>query len=151
MKGVVIDRALPSNILDLYALFKAAVKEGAYRHQPPTDEQLKSYYFALLEELAHPRNLVYLARKGRQHLGFIQAQLVLSPWGGTHICFIKMHYVLPKKRKLGIGKKLLSRLSSDCKAMGVSTLELMCHDEMAGYWSKQKAKKVLNLMVLEAE
>ena len=151
MKGVIVERALTSNVLDIYALFKEGVKENLFDYQNPTPEQAKNYYFQLLRELSSPVNLFYIARRGRQYLGYIHGVLALRPYEQTnHLCFVNPLFVTAKKRKLGIGKKLTDRLKEDCRKMGVSRIELLCHDKMIDYWVKNKAQKVMNLMILEA-
>lgn len=147
-----IERAVPSNILDIYALAKAAVKEGAYNYPFPNEQQLKSYYFTLLEELANPRELFFIARKGRQYLGFVHATLVQRPWGDSMVMFVKMNYVIGKKRKLGIGKQLADRMLEEGKRLGITKFEFMCNDEMLEFWSKKRgAKKLMNYMVVTHE
>jgi predicted GNAT family acetyltransferase len=152
MIGVKIEKAMPSNLIDVYDLFKKAAKEGLFVYPQPTEEQIKEYYFMLLQELADPRTLVYIARKGKQFLGYVHGHIIQRPWGSPYMVFIKMCFVIDKKRKLGVSKDLVDKLVEDCKKMGVTTFEFMANDEMCDYWSKKrKARKVLNYMVVEAK
>lgn len=146
MKGVVIERAKPSNVLDIYALFKSSVKDGVWAAQTPNQEETKNYYFKILEESMLPTEFIFLARRGKAYWGYLQAQLCPGPWGRKPVMFIKMLYVVPKKRKLGIGKKLIGHLKNSCSQMGIDSIELMCQDENVEYYKKHGGEKRVNLI-----
>lgn len=150
MKGVKIERAYPNNFIDVYALFKAMVKEGNYIYPQPTDAQIKDFCFRLLTILAEPNNLIYVARKGRQYLGFIYGMVVPRDFGPAYTGYVRMVYTDKKKRSLGVGKALADTLSDAFKELGIKTVEFSCHDDLQAYWSKKRgAKKVLNLMAVD--
>jgi GNAT superfamily N-acetyltransferase len=151
MKGVNIIRAQPSNTIDVYDLYKKAFGEGVFAYPQPSQNQIKNYHWLLLEELNAPQNIIFLARKGRAYLGLVHGTIVPKVFGKhQYICFIKMVYVADKRRKLGIGRELVSELKTLCKNMGVSAFEFMCEDNQVDYWAKeQKAQKKYNFMVVE--
>ncbi len=150
IKGVKLERALPSNILDIYALYKMAHKEGKLMTPAPTDKELKDYYFTLLELLADQAlNYVYLARKGRMYIGFVQLRLSFRSLGPSPIMAITNLYVHPKKRKLGIGRALFQHGVDEMKKAGVNRFEFLCEDDLVAYYHKIGAKKALNFMVVE--
>jgi GNAT superfamily N-acetyltransferase len=150
MKGVVIERCTPSNILDVFILFKEMIKEGKQSFPAPSQDQLKAYYWQLLNELANPYEVILLARRGRTYWGFFHGSLAFRPFGVPRVLFIKSIFVAEKKRKLGIAKQLYETARGLCKQMGISHAEFMCEDNQVEYWSKKvKAKKALNFMVVE--
>lgn len=152
LKGVVIQRALPENLIDVYALVKEASKEGLFKPFTPTPQEMLSYSYVrggLADELGSPHSLIYLAKRGRGFFGYIHAQLVFRPLINKYTCMLNTVYIVPKKRKLGIGRALITRLKEDCKRMGIGSLELLCEDEMVPYYEKQSGKKERNLMVME--
>ncbi len=150
MKGVVVERALPGNVLDVYALFKSAVKEGCVTYPKITEKDLSGFYFELTEALKNPNEFIFLARKGRQFLGYTHAKLVFGRFDKKPMAIWDMVYVIPKSRKLGVGKQLSDVLFDTVKSTGISTVDFLCHDELVSFWEKKvKAKKVLNYMTVE--
>lgn len=151
MKGVKIIRARPSNVLDAYDLYKKAHREGVLRHPQPTEEDLKEYYFVLLEELAQPTNVLLLAQKGRQFLGMIHMTVNFRPVGRQKLtAFVKAAYVIQSKRKLGVGKQLADAAMSFCRQSRIQSIEFLCDDKMLEFWSKKRgAEKVANYAVIE--
>lgn len=150
MKGVVIERALPGNVLDVYSLFKEAIKQGAMAYPKPTEDQVKGFYFTLLDELALRTNVILLARSRKQYVGYIHCSLVQRPFGPAHVAFIKGIFVTEKRRKNGIAQGLRDALFGALDQMGITTKEFLCHDDLVPYFEKKHgAKKVLNYMMVE--
>lgn len=148
MRGIIIERATPSNILDVFALFKESVKEGNLGKWTP--EQMKEYYWALLNELADPHQLILLAKRGRTYWGYSHGSLGFRPSGTARVIFIRSVFVVGKKRKMGIGKQLIEHARGLCQKMGINTAEFMCDDNQVEYWSKKvRAVKKKNFMVIE--
>jgi GNAT superfamily N-acetyltransferase len=150
MKGVVIERATPGNILDVFPLFKEMIKEGKQPYSRPSSEQARAYYWQLLQELANPHELILLARRGRTYWGFFHASLAFRPFGTPRVLFIKSIFVAEKKRKMGISKQMYESAREMCQKMGISRAEFMCEDSQVEYWGKKvKAKRAFNFMVVD--
>jgi L-amino acid N-acyltransferase YncA len=150
MKGVVIERATAGNILDVYALFKEMVREGEVLDPKTTPEQVRAYYWQLLNELANPHELILLARRGRTYWGYFHGSLAFRPFGTARVIFIRSVFVSKKKRKMGIAKQLYESARGLCQKMGINTGEFMCDDKILEHWVKKVgAKKKFNFMVVE--
>jgi GNAT superfamily N-acetyltransferase len=150
MRGVKFERAKPSNILDVYALVKQAHKEDAFVHPKPTLEQVQAMYFDLLDALAGPTTAIFLARKGKSIVGMVQVTVSFRKVGPSPIGVIAFLYVIPKRRKLGIGRELMRHAIAELKKAGVPSFEFFCKDELVGYYNKVcQARKTLNMMVIE--
>lgn len=147
-----IERAKPSNILDIYALFKKAAKEGIYP-EILNEDNIKDYYFRMCDpmngELVNPYHVFLLARRGRQYLGYLHAYMTSKPKSNKNVMFLELIYIDPKKRKLGVAKQLLDQFLGDCKKMKIPSIELLCKDELVPYWSKKKAVKTCNAMRID--
>jgi GNAT superfamily N-acetyltransferase len=151
VKGISIIRAKPSNVLDAYDLYKRAFKEGVQQHPIPSAKETSEYHWQLLEELKRPEHIILLAKKGKAYLGIIHGIITQRSIGPKYVCFARIVFVLDKKRKLGVGKKLLEELTRVCAELGVTRCEFMCDDSLVEYWQKARgAKKISNYMIVEA-
>jgi L-amino acid N-acyltransferase YncA len=149
MKGVKIERALPGNVLDVYALFKEAASQG-FVYPQPTETQIKEHYFALLELLKNPYNIILLARRGRAYYGYAQASFMLRPFGQQKVIMVHTIFVTKNKRGLGIGRQMTDEIVVTAKKLGVSTIEGMCDDNnIVRFDKKYKAQKKLNFLSVE--
>jgi len=147
MKGVKVVRAKASNAIDVYPLLAAAVKEGAFE-DTPNGRELKLYYFkAMIEELAHPGHLWYVARRGRGFIGFLHAVCVPGRWNGRlESMYIDIIYVDPKYRKRGISGKLIEELKKDADHIGISKATFSCPDEHVKAFKKFGAEVTRTVM-----
>jgi GNAT superfamily N-acetyltransferase len=147
MKGLTVERAGASNAIDVFPLLRQAAKEGAFT-DTPSDLQLQRYFYALTGLLTQPNHFFYLARRGRGFLGVLHAIVVPGRWDGTpDTVYIDMLYVVEKRRKMGVGKKLLDQLAKDAEEIGIKKFEFLAKDELVDYWcKKRKAQKISNLM-----
>ena len=147
MKGLKIDRARPSNAIDIYALLKEAQKERVL-YGDPSERQLQSYFFGgLIAELSSPLHLFFVAKRGRGFLGFVHAVLIPGRWDGfiSH-AVIDTIFVTKKRRKNGIGRKLLDDLKKEVENIGIKRLEFLASDPELEYWAKERgAAKIKNL------
>jgi GNAT superfamily N-acetyltransferase len=152
MKGLKIERAKPSNAIDIYALLKKAVQEGVYPGQQPTDKELRQFYLGQLlqSHLPSPYHFYYLARRGRGFLGYLHAVANPNYWTGEFDClFIELIFVAEKYRKKGVAKKLLDHLHEEAEDMGVKRLDLFSVDHNLKFWEKHGAAKLTSLMRIE--
>lgn len=152
MKGLVVERANPSNTIDLFPLMRQAAKEGVYPGPPPTDLHLKQFYFRLLKEiLPNPHHYVYLAKRGRGYLGYCHAIFVPGRWNGQiDKVVVDMIFVVEKRRNYGIAKKLLEQLREDAENLGIKKIEFLAKDELLEKWTKKyNAKRLANAMRVE--
>lgn len=139
MKGLKIEKAKPSNVIDIYALLQEAQKEGILPGKP-TPRELKSYYIrTLLQTVGGPGHIYFLAKRGRGYLGFVHAFIAASQWTGvaSHVV-VNYIYVVGKRRKNGIGKKLLDELKKEVQDLGIKRVEFSCPTIQAGDWSKSQ-------------
>lgn len=153
MKGLKIERATPSNAIDIYALYKQAAKEKVWSHDNPTDKQLEQYYFQtmILRDLPSPHHFFYLAKRGRGFLGVLHAFVLPRRWDG-HVdrLFVDIIYVTEKRRKMGIGKKLIEELKKQADNMNIKRIEFLADDKTAKYYEeKLKAKPITQYMGVE--
>ena len=150
MKGIKIERAKPSNCVDIYALYSEFYKEFSDKIYPKIGKrERENYYCSLIEWLKPTSNcMFYLARKGRRYVGFIHSQCYINPFGqfemNTLSCFVQKG-----KRKLGIGKDLAEKTIEEAKNIGISVIKLNCQDNLLEQWGKFGAKKVSNVMIKE--
>lgn len=151
MKGLKIIRAEPSNAIDVYALLKEWAKENKgkdFLFEIPSEKKLQYYFFArLIPELQSPLNMFFLARRGRGFLGMLHAMLVPGRWDGQiDSIFIDKVYVVPGRRKMGVGRRLLDELKKEAENMGIKRIELLADDELKAYWAKHGAAQKSNFM-----
>lgn len=149
MKGVKPKRATLEHAVDVYKMFKTANNEGIFpADQEPTDKQIKSYYFSLLNELVDPMHFWYVAQRGRGFVGFLHAVAMPNRWDPTMVdtLLLDLIHVNQSKRKSGIGKKMLDLFISEAKSLGVKQIVLLGQDHVVDYWQKQDAEKLSNYM-----
>lgn len=153
MKGLKIVRAEASNAIDVYALLKEWAKESrsAGDGEAPSDKKLQQYFFSrLITELQHPFHWIFLARRGRGYLGYLHALLTPGRWDGTvDTLYLERIYVVPGRRKNGIGRKLLDELHKEAENMGIKKIELLTNDDVKAYWQGRGAKPVSNYMRIQ--
>lgn len=143
LKGLKVERAKPSNAIDIFALLGNAAKEGVLEGKP-NERQMKNYYFTgLLQELSDPLHLWLLARRGRGYVGFLHAVLLPGRWdGGVNHAALDLVFVPKEKRKRGIGRKLLEELKKEVENMGIKRIEFVCPGDQAEKWQKEYGAKV---------
>lgn len=152
MKGCVVERAKPSNCIDLFPLIKSAAREGHFYGKAPTDLAMKSYYFRLFgQELPNPLHFFYLAKRGRGYLGCLHAVPIFDRWDGTiKSLMVDFVFVVEKRRKMGVGKKLIEKFMKDAEEMGIRNFEFACPEDQVEMWSqKMGAKKKSVVMRVE--
>jgi len=147
LKGLKVERATPGNVIDYYALLKEAAKEDALVHPRLSVEDVRQCYFGLVDELSDPSKIILLARKGRMFAGYFSSTIIRRD---KYLAVINQIYVIPKRRKLGVGIKLWQAFDDQMKANGISRYEFLCKDEDVDYVKKKwKADKTLNFMVVD--
>lgn len=153
MKGLKIDRATPSNAIDIHALLTEAANEKVFSVENPNKRQLQQYYFQKLipQELTNPMHFWYLARRGRGFLGVLHAFAIPGRWDGAiSSLFVDLVFVVENRRSLGVGKELIKRLCQDAEDIGIKTFDFLAEDKVADKWIKEfSAKKISNLMRVE--
>lgn len=139
MKGCVVERAKPSNCIDLFPLIKSAAKEGLFYGKPPGEKTMKDYYYRLLlQELPNPAHFFYLAKRSRGYLGCLHAILVPDRWDGSIKTFwVDFAFVVDKRRQMGVGKKLIEQFKKDAEEMGIKNFEFLCPEDQVDRWSKK--------------
>ncbi len=139
MKGLKIERAKPSNSIDIYALLSAAQKEGILPEKP-TERELKSYYFSrLLNEIASPGHFFFLAKRGRGYLGYAHGFILPGRWGQSMTMAVIDHvFVVKNRRKLGIGRKLLDEMKKEIENTGIKRIVFSCPLDQVEYWGKAR-------------
>lgn len=137
MKGLKVERARPSNAIDIYSLLAEGAKDGSLSNKP-SQRQLRTYYFnGLIHQLAAPGHLWFIARRGRGFIGFLHAILLPSPWDGQiEKIGINLVFVAKKRRKMGVGRKLIEELKKEAENMGIKRLEFSCPIEQSSEWEK---------------
>ena len=149
MKGLVVERARPSNAIDVFPLIKQAAEAGVFHDARPTEKMLKSFYFKLLtEQLPSEFHFYYLGRRSRGYLGLLHAFVVPGRWDGRiDTMYIDLLFTVEKRRKMGVGQKLLDQLLADAENLGIKNFEFLVPDDQVEYWKKKRqAKKASNLM-----
>lgn len=153
MKGVVIERALPGNAIDLMPLVLEAIKAGVFTGPLPSQSEIKNqwYWTLLTQELPNPLHKYYLAKRGRGYLGYLHAVFIPNRWTGKiDSVFVDAVYVIEKRRKNGIGRKLINALIDEAEKVGIKRFDFMVADNQIEYWMKTRnAKKITNLMRVE--
>ena len=145
MKGLKIERAKPSNVIDIYALLKAAVPEKILPGAP-SERQIKAYYPMLLRELASQNHLFYVAKRGRGYLGFAHAVLIPGRWDGIqNQVIVDLVYVSEHRRKHGIGRKLLDEIKKEVENMGITKVAFSCPLIQMSYWEKERNAKAIQI------
>ena len=140
-------RAKASNAIDIYPLLVACVKEGCFEDNP-SGRELKMYYFkAMIEELAHPAHLWYIARRGRGFLGFLHAICIPGRWNGMiDSIYVDMLFVDDKYRKRGVAGKLIEELKKDADHNGIKSARFSCPEALTKHFAKYGAVKTRNVM-----
>lgn len=153
MKGLKVERAQPSNAIDIYALLKLAAEDGAFHEQTPSSKQLQQYYFQKLIpfEVMTPSHFWYLAKRGRGFLGLLHAFIVPGRWDGEiNTIYVDLVYVVEHRRNRGIAKELLKKLKEDAEDIGIKKFEFLAVDKVQEKWVKDwKATKISNYMRVE--
>lgn len=139
MKGLKIERAKPSNAIDIYALLCEAQKEGVLPDKP-SERQLKAYYFGgLLREIVSPQHIFFVAKRGRGYLGYAHAFLVPGRWDGVvSRVIVNQVFVVKHRRKNGIGRKLLDELKKQIENIGIKRVEFACPAIQMEYWARER-------------
>lgn len=146
MKGLKIERAQPNNVIDIYALMKQAAQEG-FLPGRPTERQLKAYYFNhLLNEVGQPNHLYFVAKRGRGYLGYVHA-VILTKWGSNPEVLVNQIFVTEKRRKNGIGRKLLDELKKQVENLGIRRIEFACPPDQVEYWSKERKAQPVRIIM----
>lgn len=151
VKGLKVVIAKPSNGIDIYALMKEAREEGLLEGRP-TAKQLQSFYFGpLVGQLTSPIHRWYLARRGRGYLGYLHAVFVPSAYDGNiEYVYIDSFFVVKKRRKMGVGRKLLDELKKQADNLGVRTLRLQGTKEEIEYFKKgAEAQEIKTLLEIK--
>lgn len=148
MKGLKIEKAKPSNAIDIYALLTSGQKEGLLPGKP-SERQLKSYYFGrLLSELGAPGHIWFIAKRGRGYLGFAHAVLLPDRWDGlVGSVFVDLVFVVQNRRKLGVGRKLLDEIKKEVENLGIKKIEFVCPADQAQYWSKERSANTKQVLM----
>ena len=154
IKGVKIERAAPSNIIEVFRFYKQYYEEFGEAKSGKmkiTKADMTDFYFKLLYEfLPDPSHVIYLARRGKAYWGIIHAQIVSKPMLGSPMAlFIHTVFIRKGKRKLGVGSKLADKIEEDAVNLNAKTIEFMCRDNLVEKWEKHGAKKFLNYMIKE--
>ncbi len=142
MKGLKIEKAKPSNVIDIYALLQEAVKEGCLVGKP-TERQMKSYYFVgLLNEVDHPNHIWFVAKRGRGYLGFVHAVLIPGRWDGqVRSVAVDTVFVTKRRRKNGIGRKLLDEVKKEVQNLEIKRVEFVTPIDQVEMWTKKYSAK----------
>jgi GNAT superfamily N-acetyltransferase len=150
MKGLKIERAAPSNAIDIYALLKEAATEKCFPLNNPTGKQLEQYYFQtlIINELPNPLHFWYLAKRGRGFLGLLHCYAVPGRWDGKiDTLFVDILYVVEKRRKMGIGKKLIEEMKKEAENVGIKRLHFLAEPKVEKLWrDREGAKKKTSIM-----
>jgi len=152
IKGVKVERAKPSNIVDITAMVREYAKEskGIKLYPIYTDADVEEYTFHALEAIKSPNNIYLLARRGRSYWGFVHGRVYRRPYGSPVLCmYVEMLHVLKAKRKLGVGNLLADSIEKEARKLGVGAIELMCKDELIKKWESHGAKKRFTFMSKE--
>ncbi len=146
MKGLKIEKAKPSNAIDIFALLSQGQKEGLLPGKP-SERQLKSYYFGrLLSDLGAPGHLWVMAKRGRGYLGFAHAKVQPGIWDAqVSSVTIDLIFVVPNRRKNGIGRKLLDEIVKEVENLGIKRIEFVCPPEQVEYWQKARKATVVKV------
>ena len=152
IKGVRIEKALPSNFADLLILYKEAYTEKAGLKPWPhlSLQDLKEAAFNNIQELAQPNVVCFLARRGKKYVGFIFGRIIERRVGSPkHSMFVEMCFITKTKRKLGIGDCLAKKMLELSSNLGLGSIEIMCNDELKDKWLKYGGAKIYNYLVKE--
>jgi GNAT superfamily N-acetyltransferase len=149
MKGLKVIEAEPSNNLDIYAILKSAIKDKVWGDQNPTDKQLKDWHFlSLIQEIVREDQVWLLARRGKHYFGCAHAVKRPGRWpGDTRKVWVDLVYVEEKKRKYGIGKKLIDGIIKWAEEENIKEFYFFAEEGLDKTWQKKrKAKKISNYM-----
>lgn len=147
MKGVKIEKARPSNAIDIYPLLKEALKEGSL--DCPSERHLESYYFGgLINELSSPFHAWLLAKRSRGFLGCLHAILLPSMYDARNLsAYVDLVYVSKHRRKNGIAKQLVEEFVKEIKSEGIiRRIDFLCPQDQIEYWGKYGAKPTKSMM-----
>lgn len=150
MKGVKIERAMPSNNIDIYPLYLEFIKESGNKPYPVINPQIQRKFFqdVLIRGFSDPNQIFLTARRGKSYWGFAHAAILPRPPVG-YILYIHTLFVQKHKRKLGIAKDLADALESEARNLGLGAIELMCTPALTLKWEKHGAKKIYDYLVKE--
>jgi GNAT superfamily N-acetyltransferase len=149
MKGVTVELAKESNLIDVYALVKKAAKEGCYSEMP-TDEELKKHYIQIYNKLRMPGHFIFLAKRSRGYVGFLHAYMVPGRWDGTiDTIMVDMIYVVEKRRKNGIGLKLVKAIKELASKHKLKIGYCVDADKHKDIVNKYKGKEKLKIYEVE--
>lgn len=147
MKGLKVIKAAPSNAIDIYALLKEANKEKVLEGRP-NEKQLQNFYFGVLTgQLASPIHRWFLARRGRGYLGYLHAVFIPNQFtGNVEYCYVDSIFVVKKRRKMGIARKMLEEFEKEIDNIGVRTMRLDVPKDDIGYWEKRGFGEIRTMM-----
>jgi len=149
MKGLKIIEAEPANSIDIYALLTSAQKEKAWGGENPTEKQLKDWHFlSLMKELVDDNHSWLLARRGKHYFGCAHAVKRPGRWPGDPVSvWIDMVFVDEKRRKHGIGKKLVDAVVKWAENNNIKQIYFFSDDKLSSTWqNKRDAKQISNYM-----
>lgn len=140
MKGLKILEAEPSNAFDIYCLLKG--HEDAFGAEIPKGQQLKEYSLTTLPmEIASAQHKWFVARRGKHFFGCAHAIVVPGRWGGIYL-LVDLVYVVEKRRKYGIGKKLIEEIKEWAETNNINIVHFFAgSEENEKYSEKLGAKK----------
>jgi len=141
MKDIIILRATPKYAKKLYELNKFAEKEIKWWVAPSLDDQ-KLF-------IKNKKNLILLAKKDEESVGFLYAQLK-EKYGKKYRISLEDIYVKKEYRNKGISTKLVSKLREYRKnnywKEKIQGIELLTEDKNIKIFEKLGFKKVMNYM-----
>jgi hypothetical protein len=152
MKGVKLERAVPSNFADIHILYKEAYAEKAGLKAWPkySKVDIDNASFTNIQDLANPNVICFMARRGKKYIGFILGKVLERQLGSPrYYMFVTLCYITKTKRKLGIGNCLTEKIIEYSRNLGLGSIEIMCNDELVDHWKKYEGKKVFNYLVKE--
>ncbi|MGB8887955.1 MAG: GNAT family N-acetyltransferase [Candidatus Korobacteraceae bacterium] len=110
--------ATPAEVGEVARLFDAYRQ---FYHKPPDLEAARRFLFA---RLSKNESVVFLARHEGQPVGFVQLYPVFSSVDLTRQWILNDLYVVPEKRKWGVGRALLERARELAEATRANCLTL---------------------------
>jgi len=144
MKDIIILRATPKYAKKLYELNKFAEKEIKWWVAPSLDDQ-KLF-------IKNKKNLILLAKKDEESVGFLYAQLK-EKYGKKYRISLEDIYVKKEYRNKGISTKLVSKLREYRKnnywKEKIQGIELLTEDKNIKIFEKLGFRKGMNYMSSE--
>jgi acetyltransferase len=110
---------------ELVTLLQDAVASGAsVGFLPPlSQEEAQAYWTAILEDLAHDKRVLLVARRSTQVVGAVQLELA-SRANARHRAEVQKLFVLQQERRRGIGQRLMEAIEPIAREHGRSLLVL---------------------------